>query len=1069
MRIGRNVHVAFLLLFGLAGTAFAQAPSASVVGRVVDASGAVIPNVAIKVANVDTNQVRTGATNAAGDYTVPYLQPGKYTLEADSAGFSTHRQAQFNLDLDQEQRIDIRMEVGTQGQSITIAETPEALNTENGSRGDVTSNAEITEMPLNGRNYSDLSFLTGGVVPKADNTDGQFSVNGGRADNVGFMIDGMNNTQRRNTNVMVTPPLEGVQEFKVITSGFSAEYGRFAGGLVSMVTKSGGNKFKGSLYEFLRNNALDARNFFDATKSKLIQNQFGATLTGPVLIPRIYRGRDKTFFLASWESSRAISGITARGVVPQTAFLSGDFSKATDALGKPETITDPLAKNTAFPGNRIPTSRLDPVALAIAAYYPKPNVLGNVNNYIAQANSNTSGDKFNTKVDHALGENDRLTLSALWNTNITASPFIVNRSPVVPFGTNNDTFGVLAGIRYIHIFSANLFNEASSNFSRSTLRQVPTGNGHDVSNEVGFLGATKDPIDLGLPYQTVSGYVDLGPPYDLPKIWSYNNFQYADAVTWIRGRHTFKFGADMLHFQYFNHDYADLRGRLSYLGRFTTDPMADMVLGYLQTSRHLQQVNSEYHIASNYSAFLQDSFKVSPTLTLNIGLRYELMKQPVEKYNAQAIFVPSLGKLVMAGRGLLSQSAFDAAIQSTGLSQYIALASDVGLPRTVVKTNYADFAPRFGFAWRPFGNKTVLRGGYGIFYGTDSLYRYSSFSNTYPYSNTPTYTATSTNPLLLLTSSAFPDAKAKSSGTTSPGGLPSDSPSQNLQSFNLTMERDFGGGTVVEIAYAGSKGTHLPERYNVNQQVLTPGVGLGARPYPAFSTINTIAPVSNSIYNSGTLTVKRRLSKQLFVRSTYVYGKSIDRSSNSAGVAVAQNPYDLGSERGRSDFDVGHTFLASFIWAPRFSRSYFLKDWQLAGTTTAYTGLPFTPVVANFDITTGGAARPNRIAVGKLANPTPDQWFDRTAFPPVATGAFRYGNSGRNIIDGPGTFVTNVGLSRRFVFTETKALQFRVEVFNLTNRANFGLPNNQVDVVSGASVTTAKNPRQVQLGLRLEF
>ena len=1048
---------------------FGQTPSASVVGRVTDPSAAVIPGVTIKITNTDTNQTHTGITNSAGDFTVPYLPPGRYTLEADATGFTTYKHQAFNLAVDQEQRVDIPLEVGSASQTITVAETPEALNTESGSRGDVTSNAEITEMPLNGRNYSDLAYLTGGVLPRADNTDGQFSVNGARADNVSFMVDGMNNTQRRNLNVMVSPPLEGVQEFKLITSGFSAEYGRYAGGMLSMVTRSGGNRLRGSLYEFLRNDVLDARNFFDASRSKLVQNQFGATVTGPVRIPKLYNGRDKTFFLASWESLRSVSGITSRGVVPQPQMLQGDFSKALDALGKPETIVDPLAKSAPFPGNKIPTARLDPVALALAAYYPPPNVAGNVNNYLAQGNAGTTADKFSAKVDHSIGNNDRLTFSAIWNRNNVLSPFNPNVSPVTAFGNTNDTFGLLSGIRYIHTFSPTMFNEASANFSRSTLSQLNTNSSQDLSAKAGFLGATKDPIDLGIPYFTVSGYIDLGQAYNLPKIWSYNNFQYADAVTWIHSRHTVKFGADFLHYQFFNHDYTDLRGRMSFLGRFTNDPMADLVLGYPQSTQHLMQVGTQYLLTSNYSAFAQDDFKLAPSLTINVGLRYELMKQPVEKYGAWSAFVPSLGKLVIAGLGTLSQSDFNTAIQATGLSSSIVMAPDVGLPPSIVKNNYTDFAPRFGFAWRPFGNKTVIRGGYGVFYGSDSLYRYSQYGDTYPWVNTVKFTATATNPLALTVSNPFPASKLKNSGVTSPSGLPVDNPTQSLQSWNLTMERDLGGGAVIEVAYAGSKGTHLPIRYNQNQQYIFTGVGLGPRPYPAFSNINVITDSTNSIYNSGTLTIRRRLSQQFFVRATYVYSKSIDLTSNTAGVMAAQNAYDIGAERGRSDFDVGHSFMASFIWAPRISRNIVLRDWQISGAATAYTGLPFTPQVANYDITVGGAARPNRIGSGKLADPTPDQWFDRTAFPVVPVGAFQYGTSGRNIIDGPGTFVLNVGLSRRYRFTEIKALQFRCESFNLTNRANFGLPNPQVDVVSGGTVTTAKPPRQMQMGLRLEF
>jgi hypothetical protein len=1063
----------YLLLLAVASVALAQSPSASVVGRVVDASGGVVPGVAIKVTNLDTNQTRTSASNGAGDYTIPYLNPGKYTLEADGKGFSIYKHTGFTLEVDQEQRIDIKLEVGSTTQAVTVTETPEALNTESGARGDVTSNAELTEMPLNGRNYQDLAYLTGGVVPKGVDGDGQFAVNGARADNVAFMLDGMNNTQRRNTTVMVSPPLEGIQEFKLITSGFSAEYGRFAGGMLSMVTKSGGNRVRGSLYEFLRNDVLDARNFFDAGKSKLIQNQFGATVAGPVVLPKLYHGKDKTFFLFSWESLRAVSGSTQRGIVPTAQMLQGNFSQAVDAFGKPETIIDPLAKNAPFAGNIIPSSRLDPVAGAIGAFYPAPNLYGSANNYLAQANSTNKFDKYSAKVDHTLGPNDRLTFSTLWNNNNSLNPF--QRSPVAIFAATNDTFGLLSGIRYIHTFSPSMFNEASANFSRNTLNEPNTGSDHDWSAQAGFLGATKNPVDLGLPYISVSGYIDLGQAYDLPKIWAYNNFQYTDAVTWIRGRHTVKFGADLLHYQYFNHDYADLRGRLTFLGRFTNDPMADFVLGYAQTSRRLTQVGTEYILDSNYSAFLQDDFKITPSLTLNVGLRYELMKQPAEKYDARSIFIPELGKLIIAGTGGIPQSTFNGLVQSTGLSQYVAMASDVGLPRTIVKTNYKDFAPRFGYAWRPFGSsRFVVRGGYGIFYGTDSLYRYDGFSDTFPFVNTQTFSATSTNPLALTVSNPFPAAKAKSSGVTSTSGLPETNPTQYLQSWSTTIERELGGGTVVEIAYAGSKGTHLPREYNLNQQYIFPGKGVGPSPFPAFSTINVFADVANSTYNSGTVTLRRRLSRQIFLRATYVYGKSIDVSSNTGGVIAAgfptaQNSYDLNAERGRSDFDVGHSFNASFIWSPQFTRNLLLRDWQVSGTTTAYTGPPFTPKVANYSITTGGAARPNRIAAGTLANPTVDQWFDRTAFPVVPLGAFQFGTSGRNILDGPGTFSLNAGLSRRFRFGETRAVQFRCEAFNLTNHTNLGLPQTDVDVLNGATISTAKSPRQMQMGLRVEF
>ena len=1045
-----------------------QTPSASVVGRVVDASGAVVPGVTIKISNLDTNRTYRGLSNGAGDYTVPYLTPGRYAQEASSAGFRDYKRSEFTLQVDQELRLDIKLEVGATNETVTVTDTPPALNTESGMRGDVTTNAEITEMPLNGRNFTDLAYLTGGVLPPGSGADGQFAVNGARADNVSSLVDGMNNTQRRNTGFVVGPPLESIQEFKMITSGFSAEYGRFAGGVLSVATKSGANRVRGSLYEFLRNSALNARNYFDAGKSKVIQNQFGATLSGPIFLPKVYNGHDRTFFLVSWESLRQISGSTQRGIVPQPQMLQGNFAGAVDAFGKPETIVDPLAK-TPFPGNQIPVARLDPVALNIAAFYPQPNLTGSANNYLAQGNSTDSNNNFAIKVDHTITDNDRLTLSTYWKPSVSFNPF--QRSPVAIFGADNNSFGLLSGVRYVHAFTPLLFNEASASFTRTTLNQPSIGSDHDWSAQAGFLGATKNSTDLGLPYISVSGYIDLGQAYDLPKVWAYNNFQYSDSMTWIHGRHNVKFGGDFLHYQYFNHDYQDLRGRMTFLGRFTNDPMADFLLGYAQTSRRLVNVATEYLLVSNYSAFVQDDFKITPTLTLNVGLRYELMKQPVEKYGARSMFVPSLGKIVVAGNGGLTN--FDQLIQQTAVANYVVKAADVGLPPSVVRTNYTNFAPRFGFAWRPIG-RTVIRGGYGIFFGTDSLYRYDGFSDTYPFALINTFSATATNPLLLTVSNPFPSSKASTSGTTSPSAEPSNNPTQYLQSWNLTLERELGGGTVLEVAYAGSKGTHLPREYVLNQQPLIPGVKAGPRPIPVFSSINTFADVSNSNYNSGTVTLRRRLTDQVFFRGTYVYSKSIDESSNTGGVVaadypVAQNSYDLAAERGRSAFDVGHTFAVSFIWQPKFSRNLLLRGWQLSGTTTAYTGPPFTPKVANFDITTGGAGRPNRIAKGTLPYPSPDQWFDRTAFPVVPVGAFQYGNSGRNVLDGPGTFALNTSLSRRFRLAETKAVQIRWESFNITNHTSLGLPQTQVDVLNGATISSAKAPRQMQFALRLEF
>lgn len=307
-------YLGFIVLLVTQAALLSQEPSGSVVGRVTDPTGAVVAATAIKVTNVDTNISRTGISNGSGDFTIPYLAPGRYTMEATLKGFHTYRHSEFRLTVDSSLRIDIALEIGSTAESVTVTDTPPALNTESGARGEVTTNKEIAEMPLDGRNFSDLAYLTGGVIPKGDGGDGAYAVNGARADNFGFVIDGVENTQKRNTGAMINPPIESVQEFKVITSGFAAEYGKYAGGVLSVVTKSGTNRLRGTFYEFLRNDFFDARGYFDVTKSKLRRNQFGSTISGPVLIPKLYNGHNRTFFMFSWDSLRLANGKTQRGI-----------------------------------------------------------------------------------------------------------------------------------------------------------------------------------------------------------------------------------------------------------------------------------------------------------------------------------------------------------------------------------------------------------------------------------------------------------------------------------------------------------------------------------------------------------------------------------------------------------------------------------------------------------------------------------------------------------------------------------------------------------------------------------
>jgi hypothetical protein len=352
------------------------------------------------------------------------------------------------------------------------------------------------------------------------------------------------------------------------------------------------------------------------------------------------------------------------------------------------------------------------------------------------------------------------------------------------------------------------------------------------------------------------------------------------------------------------------------------------------------------------------------------------------------------------------------------------------------------------------------------------------FSDTYPFSINESYSAVTSNPLALTVSNPFPEARRRVGGVTSTSGQDVRPRSQYLQAFSLTMEKEFAGGTVLEIAYAGSKGTHLPRRYDVNQPLRDPAAriadGSFPRPFAGFQTINYFAASSNSFYNSGSMTVRRRFSRDLFVRATYTYSKSIDETSNTggtiaAGFPSAQDSRNLRGERGRSDFDIGHSFVASFIWKPRWTRQVLFREWQLAGTTRAYTGQPFTVKLANYSLDLGEAIRPDRIAKGTSAAPDVDVWFDRAAFPAVPRGSYRFGNAGRNILDGPGTFLLDASLSRRFRLRESNVLQVRGEVFNVPNHTILSLPETRVDVRNGGTISRARAARVFQLGLRMEF
>jgi hypothetical protein len=1068
--------LAALLLF--AGVAVAQAPTATIVGRITDASGGGVSATAIHVRNVDTNEVRNAQSLGDGEYTVSSLAPGKYEVTFDKAGFKQLKESNLELLADQTARVDGRLDVGSVTQSVDVKAEVPLVNTETSSRGDVVAPAEIVEMPLNGRDFNDLAFMVPGVQTAESGAKGSpYVVNGARADSSNVVIDGLNDENPRDAGAQSRPPLDSLQEFKLQTSGYSAEYGRLAGGVVNMVLKTGGNQLHGSVFEYFRNDALDARNFFDAGKSKLRQNQFGSTVTGPLVIPKVYNGHDKTFFLVSWESLRQIAGSSGLGVIPSVLERQGNFSQSYDATGKLILIKDPLATGSCtatiatacFPGNIIPASRFSPIGQQLGAFYPTPNSVG-PNNMLANANSNDNWNSFLFKVDQHFGEKDTFTMRVLERWELSTNPFSGSPTGTFPASTDNDQ--ELYGISETRIFTPTLINEFRAGLTRTIDNEVSAHAGTNWAAQLGIPGTTNDPNLEAFPKVSVTGFETIGDSTTNPIHYTVNNYNFNDVVTWNKGRHTIRVGGDVLRVQYYQPTNSNFNGTLTFNGKMSNDGFADLLLGFpSSTSRKIGTVTN--HIYSTaIGSFLQDDFKISPNLTLNLGVRYEISGAPYEKYGQLSNYVPGVGKVLLGGSSTVPNLA--ATLASTGLTGVVGLASDYGLPLSTVNTNYDNIAPRVGFAWRPFGNnRTVIRSGYGVFYtGSRLSAMRTDLTGGFPFSIAQSFTGSTSNPSLLTLANPFPASLAKVSGTNTANGFEVNPPSPYLQSWNFTIEHDLGHGVAIETGYTGSKGTHLGRKYDINQEIRTPTST--TRPYAVYGDIEYYTFSQNSSYNAGTVTLRKRLEHGLVFRANYTFGKSIDTNSGlnyagDGGYQGAQNSADLLSERGRSDFDIRHVFSANFSWQIPVRGIAFIRGWQLAGIATAYSGQPFTPQLSGPSNDLAQATRPDRLSNGALSNPSPNDWFNVSAFQIVPDTAYRYGNSGRNILDGPGAINMNLSLSKNFYIRERQRLQFRWETFNTTNHTNFNLPADAIDKANAGTITKAKASREMQLGLRYQF
>jgi len=1089
--------LASLLLLVASGTAFSQ--TAQLTGRISDQSGAVVPDAQVTLTNLNTGLSRESASNDEGYYTIPLIPPGEYRIAAKKEGFKPAIRSGVVLNVEQVARIDLTLEVGQVTEVTEVVSTGAMIETETGTLGNVRTQKAISELPINGRNFTMLVHLTAGSVPTSTQMSGALpitakrgvpitSVNGQRPQDNNLMVDGININENHNgLGIIFYPPLDALQEFKLQTSGMDAQYGRTGGAAINVAYKSGGRQFHGNLFEFHRNSVFDAKGFFDPPDQdnpKFILNQFGATLGGPVLLPALFghgfnRNRDKTFFFFSWESTRNRQAQTAISTVPTEAFRRGDFSAHPNRIFDPAT-TRPQGASFArdqFPGNVIPAARLDPVGVKVINLYPLPNLPGIANNYVFNPVRSVDGDNFDFKIDQRLNTAHSLNFRYSHGNTESFEPGSLP-APAVgvgsPTGTNKSPHRqFVAG--WIHTLAANRINEVKLGFTRLNLGQLNLNYGRDVSTEVGIPGAnTGSPLNSGLSILNISGFRALGENGFTPAVIVSENYQLNDNFHYIIGRHSLRVGGELQRRRYNAFQSFSARGTLNFGTGYTFNPLspagtgiglADLLLG-LPGNGDIQVVNGTRGFRhTELGLYLQDDFKFSPRLTLNLGVRYEVYPgfPWTEVGDRQSQFLPGSGAIVQVGSAEVPW-------------------------RNGVRPDRNNWAPRVGFAYQLF-SRTVVRGGYGIFYNAPPIDVTRNLAGNPPFVGRFSFT----NNQFDLAGSRRASQGFERTFTTAGAAL--SAVDVNLrtpytQQWNLNLQQALPSSLILTVAYVGTKGTKLVTRPNINQPRPGPGAVAARRPYPQFSDIFYWSSQASSIYHALQLSADKRYASGLSFLVSYTWAHAIDNTTDLFG--SPQNALDYGADRGNSDFDLRHRLVYSFNYDLPFGRGRrwikgaggvtqaLLGGWQLNGIAQLYSGFPFTVTTAVNTLNGSGPQRAHVVAgcdpALKRSERTLQRYFNTACFttPPQYT----FGNAARNLLKGPGTAQLDLSIFKNIQLGADKAryLQFRAELFNAFNTPQFNNPNASIGSAGAGSISSAgsivtfqRTPRQMQFALKLYY
>jgi len=941
------------------------------------------------------------------------------------------------------------------------------------------STPAVEELPNLERNPLNILFLSPGISPNNFDRESttaagtQASINGGRPDDNEVLIDGGSTISLSSNIGVLNPSIDDVAEVRVLTNSYTAEFGRAIGGTMNIVTKSGGNVVHGSVFELNRVSLLAAKNFFDPRKLRFNRNQYGGSAGGPVALPRIYSGKNRTFFFVSYEGIRQISGLTNIGTVPSAAARQGDFSGLAPVYNPLSTaVQNGVATRIQFPGNQIPASLFDPVAQNVLKFYPFPDRPGTASNYVLSLPVTAAEDRYSGRIDHSFTEKNFFFGRYIYdnpNNNTTNNgPRTLPDARVDPSLPQQPVPQQLV-LGDTHIISPHTVNDFRATFFRFFSTQFPGSMNQSFPSELGLAGVNPTLF----PLMSISGDLPIG--HASINKTAQNLFSWADTLNNTVGKHSLKIGGTVERFRYNQASQGPLSGNFSFDPLPTAQPgvsgtgaaLASFLLGYPTTTSIETPRPTFGYRWLNVATFVQDDYRVLPNLTLNLGLRYEVETPLVEVFNRQSTFNPKTGSFIFAGQN--------------------------GEPRALSNPDWHNFGPRVGFAWTPFsGGKFVVRGGYGIFYASTS-------SSQVQQSRSTGFTAVATlaSPdngitLPVKLANGLPPISFNPLAITTQQNISTNVTERNsrraqVQQWNINIERQFGS-FLLQAGYAGSKGTHLiAASYNINQvpdALLGPGNAQARRPFPNFQNIILNNPNdANSIYNSAILSVNRRVGKGLALISSFTFQKSIDTSGGRGfnvqyGQIPPQDNYNLRAERSVSQFDRTKRFVAGWVWDVPYGHPQsrlerlFLSNWELSGAIELMDGTPLAmSVTPNLTNSLGGTPRPNRVPGMNpvLANRTVQQYFNIRAF--SAPAAYTFGNVSRTEpqAHGPGWATVDTSLMRNFPVTERFKLEFRAEGYNIMNHPNFQVPASILGTPQFGQITQAWEPRRIQCSLHLSF